>query len=108
MDKQTIMDLMENHEFSLYLEAGNDQGSAIVYHFLSKPVYNWRHKEPVVIPSFNCTVYPESGEFQFMFVINGITLESKKSKSLENEDHFREIYNKFKTFVKVLYQAADE
>ena len=102
-----IMDIMKEREFIFTMEARDGKGKTIAYYFLSKCEYHRHHKDQIVIPPYNCIVYPESGEFKFAYAVPKSinVLETPKCGSFENNDHFYNICTKFDNSVRVLYQA---
>lgn len=107
MDAKTIKSIMNDRDFSLAMESRDNNNKVISYYFVSEPVYHRRHKDVIMIPTYGCTVYQDSGDFQFTYAVpKSINkLETPKCGSLENEDHFYNICAKFESAVQALYQA---
>lgn len=101
MDRQTIMDTMKARGFTYNLEIRDGNGNPTSYHFLS-PI-----SEDKAV--FNCTVYPQSGDFKFTYgVPKSInTLESPKCGPFTNDAHFGRIKRKFEQAAQVLHQAFE-
>ena len=108
MTKQEVIDIMKERGYTFSMESRNGKGEIIGLYFLSEPVLSKRRNDDkVLIPSYNCTVYPNSDEFQMTYAVSKSinTLQSPKCGSFTNEDHFNRIGAKFESAVEVLYRA---
>lgn len=110
MEKQEIKDMMRDRKFAFNMEFKDGEGNTTSLNFISEPVYHRHRKDQIVVPSFNCTVYPKSGEFDFTYMVPGSInkLETPKCSPVGNEEHFNRICVKFESMVQVLYHAFGE
>ena len=105
MDRQTIINTMKDRGFTLNMEYRDGKGNTTTYDFMSEPIYHGYDKDKIVIPSYSCTIYPDTGEFQFTYAVpKSINkLSTPKCGSFENENHFYRICSRFNNAVRVLY-----
>lgn len=106
MTNEQVINTMKGRDFTFTMEAKDGRGSTICLYFLSEEVPDSRHKEKVLVPSYTCTVYPETGEFEFSYMVphSANKLVSPKCGSVELEEHFNSIAAKFETAVQVLHR----
>ena len=110
MDKNAIIDLMKQRGFIYTLETRDGKGNPMTYCFRSEPEYHRHRKDVIVMPSFSCTVYPDSNEFDFTYIVpHSINkLNVPKCSPFTDEDQFNRICVKFESAVRALYQAFPE
>lgn len=97
MNKETVIAMMKERDFQYDLEIRNGKGKTVKYCFHSGPVYSRRHKDIVIIPSYSCSVYPDTEEFELAYIVpHGLNiLKTSKCGSVNNNDHFDRICHKF-------------
>lgn len=107
MDKQSIKDKMHEYGFTFNLESRNGKGETTALYFMAEPRYYNRHKDRIMVPSYNCTIYPETDEFEFTYNVPGSinTLSTPKCSPFRKEDHFNNICVKFESAVQVLHMG---
>lgn len=118
MDRDKIIDIMKERDFTFNLETRDGKGNTTAYYFTANPVnyftispdiYQKNCRDVVMTPSYSCAVYPDTGEFEFTYAVpHSINeLKSPKCSPFESDDQFYRISNKFESAVKVLYQAFE-
>lgn len=110
MDRDKIMEIMKEREFTFNLETRDGKGNTTAYYFMANPVIYQRNRRNIVMtPSYSCAIYPDTGEFEFTYAVpHSINeLKSPKCSPFESDDQFYRISNAFERAVKVLYQAFE-
>lgn len=96
MEGEKIIEIMKKRNFSFYDTETDDNGNVVAYQFVTEPEYR---NGKLDVPSYNCTVYPESGEYQFAFAVpnteNKMKLETVRCDGFENDDIFDSICGNF-------------
>lgn len=91
MEKDRIIDIMKDYEFTCNMESRNGKGETTALYFMSEPSFHRRHKDQIVIPSFGCTVYP-NGDFEFNYAIPGSInkLDTPKMRACHERKAFQQ------------------
>ena len=105
MTKQEIIDMMYERNFTFNMESKN-YGEPTGLHFMSEVQYDRRHRNVVSIPSYRCSVYPETEEFEFSYTsADGKSkLWTPKCNSFADEDYFDKIADEFDNKVSEAYR----
>lgn len=100
MNEQLLLDWMKSRGF--YSSVRNYTNNGNTLHSIT---FTTEFEEDK--PSYCCTVYLESREFEFFYAVpRSINkLVSPKCGSFENTDHFNRIRNKFEQQVLVLHKC---